>query len=233
MRGRLSGLKNRLGAGQTSIMGQRSLEVLAGQDGCVSEEPGTDTGEPVVLVQITPSNYRFQAICFIILGSLLMGLPVFLTLVFEDPFRLPLLPLTAVAYGIYCAVRARRQVTRTVLRINRSGLRTDDGLHDHGWAGVVMVWVGSATGLRLPVVHQPVLNVFTGPGLDFAERAGVRPTAQYTIPIGSSWNVPDLCDQLQKITTASIVSGTQVSRRAAASSLTLRTDPERQTQIAQ
>jgi hypothetical protein len=47
----------------------------------------------------------------------------------------------------------------------------------------------------------------------------MRPQARYTIPVGGGWRVSDLCDRLSRITDASIVNGTQASRRAAAASL--------------
>ena len=168
-------------------------------------------------MQVTPSSYRLQAIGFIVLG--VVGTVVSVLLAVMDDRTFSLLPLVAVGHGVYCAVQARRGVTRTVLRVDSSGLRTGDGVHDYTWAGVIMVWVGSSTGLRLPVVSQPVLHVFTQAGVEFARRAGTLPQARYTLPVGGLWEVSNLCDRLSKITNALIVDGTQVSRRTAAKAL--------------
>ena len=170
-------------------------------------------------MQVTPSNYRSQAVGFIGGGLLLSALSVVLDVVYDSSFSNPLLTLGVVGYGIYFAVQARRQATHTVLRIDRDGLRTGDGLHDHGWAGVVMVWVGSSTGLRLPLLSRPTIHVFTGAGVAFAQRIGTRPQARYAIPVAGRWQIADLCDRLRKVTEASIVDGTRVSRRAAAALL--------------
>jgi hypothetical protein len=179
-------------------------------------EPGCEN-EVAVVVEVTPSDYRNRAIGFLALGLVVSVLTLVLATRFD---RTPsvLLPVAAVGYGIYCAVRARRRVTDTVLRIDPSGLRSSDGLHDHTWDGVVMVWVGSATGLRLPAVWQPVLSIFTNAGLEFAHRVGTRPQPLYTMPVGGPWRVAELCDRLSRMTDASIQDGTRISRRAAAAS---------------
>lgn len=185
----------------------------------MSEDRAARVDEPAVLVQVTPSNYRSQAVGFIGGGLLLTALSIVLDVVYDRSFINPLLTLGAVGYGTYCATQAWRQATHTVLRIDQDGLSTGDGLHDHGWAGVVMVWVGSSTGLRLPLVSRPMIHVFTGAGMEFAQRVGTRPQARYTIPVAGRWRIADLCERLRKVTEASIVDGTRVSRRAAAASL--------------
>ncbi len=64
-----------------------------------------------------------------------------------------------------------------------------------------------------------VLSVFTQAGIDFAGRAGTRPQARYTIPVGRHRRIPDLCDRLRRLTDATVIDGTRTSRRAAAASL--------------
>ncbi len=116
----------------------------------MSEGLRPDQDETAVVVEVTPSNYRLRAFVFIGLGVVAIIVTVVLTVLFDRELQ-PLLPLAAVGYGIYCAVQARHQVTQTVVQIDSSGVRSGDGVFDHSWAGVVLVWVGSATGLRLPV----------------------------------------------------------------------------------
>ncbi|MGI3785109.1 MAG: hypothetical protein ACRYG2_30490, partial [Janthinobacterium lividum] len=131
----------------------------------------------------------------------------------------PFLGIAGIAYGIYCARQARRQVTRTLLTIDRSGIRSEDGSYDQSWAGVVMVWVGSSTGLRLPLVGQPVLSLFTSSGVDFARRAGTPPKARCSVPVGLPWTVDKLCVELRRITDAPVLDGSEVSRSSAAALL--------------
>lgn len=189
------------------------------ESGRVTEMPLAGHGEEsAVVVQVTPRDYRTRAVAFIAGGLLLTTISVLLTVLYGRTPDLVIGP-AAVGYGIYCARQVRRQITHTVLRIDRSGLHSGDGVYERTWAGVVMVWVGSSTGLRLPIVGQPVLNVFTQAGVEFAQRAGTRPKALYTIPVGGLWTVSNLCDRLGKLTDASIVDGTQVSRRDAAAAL--------------
>ena len=182
-----------------------------------------DDDEFAVVVQITPRNYRTRAIACIAGGILLTAVLIWLAVV-HDTLPDPFLGVMALGYGIYCAGQARRQVTYTVLSIDRSGFRTGDGLYDRDWAGVVMVWVGSPTGLRLPIVRRPAMSIFTELGVDFARRAGTRPKVLYTVPVGR-WEVSDLCRRLGRMTDAAIVNGTQVSRRRAAAALESRRDP--------
>jgi len=182
-------------------------------------DPHGEDDAAVVVVQITPSGYRSLAITFVTLGVAWLAASVLLDVVFDSTRASPFLGVLSVGYGIYCARRARRQVTQLVVRIDSSGLRTGDGVHEHSWADVIMVWVGSGTGLRLPVVSQPVLSVFTRAGVDFARRAGLRPQARYTLPVGGRWGVPELCERLSRMTDATVVDGRRVSRRAAAAAL--------------
>lgn len=97
---------------------------------------------------------------------------------------------------------------------------TGDGAYDQAWAGVVLVWVGSATGLRLRPVSQPVLSLFTAAGLEYAARAGTRVQPLVTVPVAGHLPVPDLCGRLRRLTDAEVVDGTRTSRRAAAATLT-------------
>lgn len=186
----------------------------------MDETAAGDAGvEPAVVVEVTPGDYRARSIGFVVGGVLLTAVAVWLEVRHGRSDVNPFLGPGAVAYGLWCALQARRQVTRTLLRIDRSGLTSDDGLHDHTWAGVEMVWVGSSTGLRLPVVGRPVLSLFTSAGVDFATRAGTRLKPRSTIPVGPPWTVRTLCDQLAQITPVLVVDGTEVSRAAAAAEL--------------
>ncbi len=184
-------------------------------DETASADPGAG---PAVVVELTPRSYRSRSILFVVVGVLLVGLSVWLG-DRDDRFVNPFVGLTAIGYGLYCARQARRQVTRTLLRIDRSGIRSGDGVYDQGWGGVVMVWVGSSTGLRVPLVTEPVLSVFTGSGLDFARRAGTRPKALCSVPVGAPWTVRKLCEQLAAITDVPVVDGRTTSRAAAAATL--------------
>lgn len=175
--------------------------------------------DPAVTVKITPRDYRWRSLFFIVGGLLLTAVSVWLEVGDHRPVGNPLVGLAALGYGIYCQVQARRQVTRNLLRIDRSGIRSGDGLYDQTWNGVVMVWVGSPTGLRLPLVEQPVMSVFTQAGVDFAARAGTRPKARYSVPAALSWKVARLCDELGKITNVTVVNGHDVSRFSAARAL--------------
>lgn len=177
-----------------------------------------DEGQTTILVEVTPSDYRRRAAAFtgIGLGATILALVL---AVQTDGSANFLLPVAAVGYGIYCAVLARRRVTATLVRIDASGLRSADGLHDHTWDGVVMVWVGSWSGLRLPLVRQPVVSVFTGAGVEFAERVGMRAQPRYTLPVGGPMSVSELCGRLSRMSSVSVLDGTQISRRAAAASL--------------
>jgi hypothetical protein len=179
---------------------------------------GQDAG-PAVVVQITPRAYRARAVAFVVGGILLTAVSWWWAARHDRSPSDPLFGVVAVGYGVYCAVQARRQVTRTLLRIDRLGLRSPDGVHDRSWAGVVMVWVGSSTGWRLPFVSQPVISLYTSAGVDFARRAGTRPKPVVSLPVGPPWTVPALCDQLRAITGAPVLSGREVSRPAAARTL--------------
>ena len=187
-------------------------------EGVDDDAPAPPGAGPAVVVEITPRDYRRQGLCFLVAGFLFAAASIWSELR-DESFGNPVLGLAAIGYGIYCLVQARRQVTRDVLRIDRSGIRSGDGLYDQTWNGVVLVWVGSSTGLRLPFVSPPVLSVFTHAGLDFARRAGTRPQARYSVPVGGPWTVSRLCDQLRRITDADVVDGHEVSRRAAAADL--------------
>lgn len=187
-------------------------------DGVTEDVRPAEGADTAIVVEITPSSYRQRAIAFLSLGVLGVIVTVLLVVVIDSTLQ-PMLPLAAIAYGLYCASRARHQVTQSVIRIDSAGLRSGDGVHDHSWAGVVMVWVGSSTGLRLPDLGQPVLSVFTQAGVDFAARAGLRPQPRYTFPLGGLRDVAEICDRLSRFTDASIVNGTQTSRRTAAASL--------------
>lgn len=182
------------------------------------EGPRPSEDQTAVVVEVTPANYRRRAIGFSGVGLVATILALVLAIHYGRSPSL-LVPIVAVSYGIYCAIKAQRHVTDTIIRIDPSGLRSTNGIHDHTWDGVVMVWVGSSTGLRLPVVTQPVLSVFTGAGVEFAERVGMRPQPRYTMPVGGPWSVVELCNRLSRITNASVLDGTQISRRAAAASL--------------
>lgn len=175
--------------------------------------------EPAVVVEITPRDYRRRSLFFIVGGLLLTAVSIWLDVGDDRSGGNPVVGLMAIGYGIYCQVQARHQVTRNLLRIDRSGIRSADGLYDQTWNGVVMVWVGSSTGLRLPLVGQPVLSVFTQAGLDFAGRAGTRPKARYSVPVGPPWTVRELSSELSMITSASVTNGHQVSRASAAAAL--------------
>ena len=185
------------------------------------EERLTASGrdESAIVIELTPRNYRRQAICFIGLGVVMLAVSVVL-FVYSDRDPSPLVPLAAIGYGVYCARQARRQVTRTLLTIDRAGIRSGDGTYDCTWAGVVLIWVGWSTGLRLPVLSQPVLHVFTQAGVEVAQRAGTPPKALFSLPVGGAWRVSDLCARLETITEAAVVDGTRVSRRSAAADLT-------------
>jgi hypothetical protein len=188
---------------------------VEGVDDTAPVPPGA---EPAVVVEITPRDYRRQGLFFLVAGLLFTAASIWSDLR-HGSFGNPVLGLAAIGYGSYCLVQARRQVTRDVLRIDRSGIRSGDGLYDQSWNGVVMVWVGSSTGLRLPFVSPPVLSVFTHAGLDFARRAGTRPQARYSVPVGGPWTVRRLCSRLRLITAADVVDGHETSRRAAAAAL--------------
>ena len=175
--------------------------------------------EPAVVVEITPRDYRRRGVLFIVIGLLVTAVSIWLDVRPGSGGGDPFLGLVAVGYGIYSLVQARRHVTRTLLRIDRSGIRSGDGLYDQSWDGAVMVWVGSSTGLRLPFVGQPVLSVFTEAGLDFARRAGTRPSPRYSVLVGPPWTVRTLAGTLRTITDASVVNGHEVSRPAAAVAL--------------
>jgi len=186
----------------------------------VDDTPAAGPGaEPAVVVEITPRDYQKQSWFFLIGGLLWTAASVWADVRHDESFANPFLGLASIGYGIYCRVQARRQVTRNLLRVDRSGIRSGDGLYDQTWNGVVMVWVGSSTGLRLPFVNPPVLSVFTHAGLDFARRAGTRPQARYSVPVGPPWSVRTLCRQLREITDATVVNGHDVSRRVAAADL--------------
>ncbi len=183
-------------------------------------EPAADDpdAEPGIRVEITPRDYRRQARLFLVAGLLMLVVSVWLD-VRHDRSGDPVLGVVAVGYGLYCRVQARRQVTRTVLEIGRTGIRSGDGRWDETWSGVVLVWVGSSSGLRLPFVAQPVLSVFTRAGVEFAARAGTRPKARYSVPVGPPWTVGRLCAELRGITGAAVVDGRAVSRSSAAGAL--------------
>ena len=190
----------------------------------MSERPAAGHDDEFeVVVQVTPRNYRTRAIVSSAGAILLTALLAWLVVV-HDTLPDPIPVLMLLGYGISCVGQARRRVTHTVLRIDRSGFRTGDGLYDRDWAGVAMVWVGSSTGLRLPLVRRPAMSIFTEMGVDFARRAGTRPKVLYTVPVGR-WDVSDLCRRLGRMTDAAIVDGTQISRRDAAAALESRRDP--------
>ena len=65
----------------------------------MSEDRPARVDEPAVLVQVTPSNYRSQAVGFIGGGLLLTALSVVLTVVYDRGFINPLLWLGAVVAG--------------------------------------------------------------------------------------------------------------------------------------
>ncbi|GAA3559598.1 hypothetical protein GCM10022197_13820 [Microlunatus spumicola] len=179
---------------------------------------GADEG-PVVLVQITPRSYRVRSVAALVAGAVWTLVAVVLEAQDAGSGPNPFLGVAVIGYGIWCAVQARHQVTRTLLRVDREGFRSDEGAYDRGWAGVVMVWVGSSTGLRLPVVVSPTVSVFTGGGVDFARRAGTAPKPLHTLPVGGTWTVDRLCAQLREITDVPVVDGTKTSRRRAAAAL--------------
>ena len=169
-------------------------------------------------MEITPRDYRLRAVIGIVAGVVLLGVSVAVFVVQDGLFN-PVVGIAALVYGIYCARRARAQVTQPVLRIDRDGVHAQDGEFERRWGGVVMVWVGSQTAFRLPFVAQPVLSFFTVAGVDFARRAGLPPTPLYTIAVGGHHQIPDLCHRLRALTTADVVDGTRVSRREAAAAL--------------
>ena len=183
-----------------------------------TETTGRDAG-PAVVVDITPRDYRARGVAALVVGLLLAAAFAWQTAAQDRSSVNPFWALLVLGYGVYCIRQARRQVTRTLLRIDRSGLRSGDGLHDRRWDGVVLVWVGSSTGLRLPDVTQPTLSLFTAAGVDFARRAGTRPKALFTIPVGAPWTVRTLCEQLRSITDAPVLSGRDISRAGAAAGL--------------
>ena len=184
----------------------------------MDEEPGARPVEQPVLVEVTPSHHRWQAVGCLGVGLLLAALAVVLLVVRDRLVISPVPVVAALAHGSWCAVRARRQVSDTLLRMDRSGLRTGDGLHDHDWAGVVLVRVGSRTGLRLPLVSQPFVHVFTEAGVELARRAATPLQARYSIPVSGLLRVRDLCQRLRTLTDARVVDSTRMSLRAAAAS---------------
>lgn len=184
----------------------------------MDEDAPADAG-PAVVVEITPRSYRTQSIVFVVGGLVLTAVSLWFGSGDGRSSTSPFFGLAATAYGIYCGVQSRRQVTRTLLHIDGSGIRSEDGRYDQTWSGVLMVWVGSSTGLRLPLVGQPTISLFTGAGVDFARRAGTRPKPRLTVPVGLPWTVRRLSERLRAITDVPVVEGTRVSRAAAASAL--------------
>lgn len=181
--------------------------------------PGGPVEEPAVLVQITPRSYRVRSVAALVAGAVWTLVAVVLETLDAGSGPNPFFGVIVIGYGIWCAVQARNQVTRTLLRIDREGFRSDEGAYDRTWAGVVMIWVGSSTGLRLPLVLSPTISVFTGGGVDFARRAGTAPKPLHTLPVGDTWTVARLCEQLREITDVPVVDGTTTSRRRAAATL--------------
>lgn len=179
--------------------------------------PGADAG-PSIVVEITPRDYRWRGWVFLVGGMLLTGVSVWLG-TGERSAGNPVVGVFGAGCGVHCLVQARRRVTRNLLTVDRPGIRSSDGLYDQSWDGVVMVWVGSSTGLGPAIAGQPVLSLYTGAGIDFARRAGTRPAPRYSVPVGLPWTVATLCERLQAITDATVVSGRDVSRRAAAAEL--------------
>ena len=179
---------------------------------------GPEAG-PAIVVEITPRGYLRRGLVLVAAGLLLTVVSIWLEVQPDRSRGNPVLGLLLAGYGVYCLVQARRQVTRNLLRIDRSGIRSPDGLYDQTWDGVVLVWVGASSGLRLPLVDPPVLSLFTAAGLDFARRAGTRPGPRFSVPVGPPWTVAALCRELSTITDATVVSGRDVSRRTAAAGL--------------
>jgi len=186
----------------------------------VAERPAEvpDDG-PSIRIEVTPRDFRLRGLVCLVGGLLLTAVWVWSEARTSRSIGNPVIGLAGVAYGVWCLVQARRQVTRDVLRIDRSGIRSGDGLYDQTWGGVVMVWVGSPTGLRTPFVAQPVLSVFTRAGVEFAARAGTSPSARYSVPVATTRTVALLCAELRSITGATVVSGHDRSRSSAARAL--------------
>ncbi len=83
----------------------------------------------------------------------------------------------------------------------------------------MLIWVGPLSGLRLPFVLQPAISVFTDSGVRFAQRARSRPRSLYTIPIDAGLPLTELCERLAALTSAEVVDGRKLSRRAAGATL--------------
>ena len=181
--------------------------------------PNGAAEEPAVLVQVTPRSYRVRSIAALVVGVVWTVVAVVLEARDAGSAPNPFFGVIVIGYGIWCAVQARHQVTRTLLRIDREGFTSDEGAYDRAWAGVVMVWVGSSTSLRLPLVLSPTISVFTDGGVDFARRAGTAPKPLHTLPVGDAATVDRLCEQLREITDVPVVDGTRTSRRRAAAAL--------------